>query len=246
MGSPSLLVVFHICAGILGLMSGAVAAFLRKGSSRHSVAGRIFAVSMLSMSGSGAYIAFGKSQTVNFLMGLLTFYLVATAWATARRKAGETGIFDWIALLFGLAVGSTMVTYGLQAANSQTRLMNGYPAGFYFFFGSIALLSVVGDVRMLRNSGVFGTHRIARHLWRMCFALFIAAASFFLGQQKVFPASWRGSSIWFVPPALALLLLIFWLVRVSITKAWKERAASLGLALSARNTGRRPKVLRSE
>src|SRR5215469_16405195 len=32
---------------------------------------------------------------------------------------------------------------------------------------------------MLVRSGVFGTKRIARHLWRMCLGLFIAARSFF-------------------------------------------------------------------
>jgi hypothetical protein len=44
--------------------------------------------SMPSMSASGVYIAFWKSQTVNVLGGLLTLDLVATARATARRTSG--------------------------------------------------------------------------------------------------------------------------------------------------------------
>ena len=43
-----------------------------------------------------------------------------------------------------------------------------------------------------RATFISGAQRITRHLWQMCVALFIAAASFFLGQAKVFPASVRG------------------------------------------------------
>ena len=79
---------------------------------------------------------------------------------------------------------------------------------------------------MLLRGGVFGRERIARHLWHMCFALYIAAGSFFLGQQKVLPAFLRGSPILFVPVILPLLLMIFWLVRVRVTKAYKRKASS--------------------
>jgi hypothetical protein len=53
-----------------------------------------------------------------------------------------------------------------------------------FFMGSVMLLAGAGDVRMLVRGGVFGAKRIARHLWRMCFGLFIAAGSFFLGPSN--------------------------------------------------------------
>ena len=48
-------------------------------------------------------------------------------------------------------------------------------------FGLVALGGGFGDRRMLRADGLQGTARLRRHLWRMCLALFIAAASFFLG-----------------------------------------------------------------
>jgi hypothetical protein len=185
------------------------------------------------MSGAGAFLAFMKfqfmnvqAQIVNVFAGILTFYLVATAWSAARRKDGETGIFDWGALLAALAVGAAMMTYGLEAAHSQTGLKFGYPAALYFVWASVALLSAAGDVRMLVRGGVFGAHRIVRHLWRMGFALFIAAGSFFLGQQKVFPVSLRGAKVWFVPAFLPLILMIFWLFRVWFTKEYKRTASS--------------------
>ena len=88
--------------------------------------GNVFFLSMLGMSGAGAFMAFTKfqfmnvqEQIVNVFARTLTFYLVATAWSAARRKDGETGIFDWGALLAALAVGVGMLTYGLEAAHSQ-------------------------------------------------------------------------------------------------------------------------------
>jgi hypothetical protein len=74
---------------------------------------------------------------------------------------------------------------------------------------------------MLVRGSLLGTQRIVRHLWRMNVAFLIAALSFFLGQQKVMPASWRGSKWLFVPPLLVLVMLIYWVVRVMFTKKYR-------------------------
>lgn len=214
------LFVVHISGGIVGILSGTVAMVFRKGSRGHIVAGRVFVIAMLSMAAGGTCLAIIKSQTANIIGGVMAFYMVATAWTTAKRRDGETNIFDWGALLVPLAVGVSLIIGGFEAARSQGASNDGVPVGMYFFLGSIALLSAAGDVRMLVRGGVFGAQRIVRHLWRMCFGLFIATGSFFLGQQKVFPAAWRGLAIWFVPALLPLVLMIYWLLRVWFTKAY--------------------------
>jgi len=210
--SPMLL--FHICAGTSGLLSGAVAMSFRKGSSRHRVSGDVFVVSMLSLSASGVYLALLKHQPGNILGGALTFYLVATAWRIARRRDGETESFDWGALLVVLAVGAVAVTFGLEAAHSQTGLKYGYPAGPYSFLGSVAIIAAAGDIRMLVRGGVSGAQRIARHLWRMCFGWFIASASIFLARPHLFPALLRKTGVLYLLTVLPLILMVFWLIRV--------------------------------
>jgi hypothetical protein len=127
------------------------------------------------------------------------------------------------------------VSYGFEAAKNPTQSIGGVPAGMSFFLGSVALLSAAGDVRMIARGGLFGAHRIARHLWRMCFGLFIVSGSFFLGQQQVFPAFLRKTNVLFVPAILPLLLMIFWLVRVRFTNAHKRKSVpSSGDAYSLR------------
>jgi uncharacterized membrane protein len=223
------LLLFHISAGTIGLLSGAAAVFFRKGSTRHRGAGNVFVISMLGLSASGAYIGFMRHQELNGLMGILTFYLVTTAWLTARRRDTEKdSIVDLGVLMVPLAVAAALAMYGLDAANSQTGSKGGFPAQAYFIFGSLALLLAAGDIRMIVRGGVSGARRIARHLRRMCLALFIAAGSLFLGQPQVFPAALRKTHVLFLLSILPLILMIFWLVRVRFTNAYKSMSTPAG------------------
>ena len=223
MRSPILLL--HIIAGTLGMLSGFVAVFLRKGSRRHGLAGNVFVITMLCLSSTGVFLAIMKSQPGNILGGTLTFYLVATAWMTARRKDGAPGVFDWGALFVILAVAACQVTFGLEAGLSQTGMKFGYPPWPYFFMGSVATLAVTGDIRMLARGGISGAQRIARHLWRMCFALFIAAASIFLARPQVFPAVLEKTGVLTFLSLLPLLLMIFWMFRVLLAKTYRKTTA---------------------
>jgi hypothetical protein len=218
--SPILLL--HICTGTIGCLAGAFAVSVRKGSRLHGLAGTVFVVSMLSLAASGVYLALLKHQPGNIFGGALTFYLVTTAWMTARHSDGKTGLLDWGALLFALAIGTVTVTSGLEAANSPTGLKYGYPVGVYVFLSSVAILAAAGDIRMFVLGGVSGTHRVARHLWRMCFAWFIASASIFLARAHIFPAFMRRTGILHLLSVAPLLLMIFWLVRVRLTKLYNR------------------------
>jgi hypothetical protein len=219
------LLFLHIIAGTLGMLSGYVAVFLLKGSRRHGLAGNVFVITMLCLSASGVFLAVMKSQPGNILGGTLTFYLVATAWLAARRRDGKPGRVDWVALLVVLGVGATQVTLGIEALTSPTGIRFGYPAWPYFFMGSVAVLAAMGDVRVLVRGGISGSSRIARHLWRMCFALFIAASSIFLARQQIFPVFMRRTGALFLLSFLPLGLMVFWLVRVRFTRQFKKSVA---------------------
>jgi hypothetical protein len=211
-GSPILVV--HICCGVLGCLSGAAALVLRKGSPAHVWAGRIFVAAMLIMASAGVCLAIAKSRPGDVLGGALTLYLVATSWAIARRRNGRPGVFDWCALAAAIALVVFTVTWAVEAATSPTGMKNGYTPGPFVFLGSVCLVAIIGDIRMLARGGVSGVRRIARHLWRMCFALFIASASIFLARQRLFPRFMRASGALYVLSFLPLALMLFWLLRV--------------------------------
>jgi uncharacterized membrane protein len=223
---PFLLV--HICAAVVGLLSGFLSMALRKGSGLHRAAGSIFFGSMLIMSSSAAYIAeFLSPNKLNVVVALLTFYLVVTAWWAARRKDGPTSTFDLVALLYILVVGIAGVAFGLEAVNSPKGTKDGMPAVIYFIFGSIALLCAVTDIRMFARGGIFGPNRIARHLWRMCLALLIATFSFYPGQARQLPEWLRETNVLWVPHVLLIGSMIFYRLRYR-TRKHKQRAVVAG------------------
>jgi hypothetical protein len=229
------LLVFHVTAGVLAMVAGAAAMSFGKGSRWHAKAGNVFVVSMLSMAAAASCLAYMKHQPNNVFGGFLTIYMVATAWATARRRDGETGVADWIGFLFALSMGVLGVFHGFQKMAGREAVDAGTYPFMQLFMSSIILLAAIGDLRMIVR-GIAGKQRIARHLWRMCFGWFIATGSFFLGQQQVFPTWLRGSPALLVPALLPLVLLIFWLIRIRFNSVYKKMAlAGAGQAYVAGN-----------
>ena len=88
-----------------------------------------------------------------------------------------------------------------------------------YFVAGICLLGGLLDLNAILRARSRPTQRIARHLWRMCFAFFIATGSFFLGQQDVLPAAVRGSPALFVLAFAPFAVMAFWLVRVRVGRA---------------------------
>ena len=199
------MVLLHILGGLTGLTSGAVALSASKGGTLHRRSGTVFVYAMLVMSASGAVIA-----------GLLAFYLVVTALLTVRRRGRGLPWMDVAAMAFGLAVAILAFVFGMAGTDNPADP----PPAMAVIFGVVALLAVFGDLRMLVTRSLPWSQRIARHLWRMCLALWIAAASFFLGQSDELPEALRIMPLLCTPVLLVLLLMFYWLVRVLFTQ-WR-------------------------
>jgi peptidoglycan/LPS O-acetylase OafA/YrhL len=212
------MILLHIIGGLIGLTSGAVALSAPKGGNLHRTSGMIFVYAMLVLSISGAIMAALKPERVSVIAGMLTFYLVITALLTVRRREPGFHWKDASATVFALLVGLLSIMFAIQGLGGSDA---GYtPIGF--IFGIVALLAGLGDLRMMLAHSLPWTQRIARHLWRMCLALWIAAASFFLGQADEFPEALRIMPLLCTPVLLVLLLMFYWLVRVLFTK-WRPQ-----------------------
>jgi uncharacterized membrane protein len=224
--AAALVLALHITAAGVGLASGALALIFRKGSPLHRRAGDWFLVSMLVMAGIGAAVAPFLPQRGSAVAGAFTLYLVVTGWMTMRRRPGEIGRFESFALLCAGAVVGLDVFFGWQAATSPSGELDGIPTAPHFVFAGVAALAGYGDLRMIRRGGLTGAARLARHLWRMCIGLFIATASFFLGQQQVFPAALQGSPLLFIPELALLAVMVYWLIRIRVGRRFRDSAAA--------------------
>jgi uncharacterized membrane protein len=212
--------LIHIVAGLLALVAGAVALFATKGSTLHRRSGMVFVVAMLVMSSTGALMgAFVKPNPVNVLAGSMTFYLVSTALLTMRRTVEQArGLLTGL-MLAALTLSAYAFWLGFQALASADGKVGGITPEPIFMFAVIGLIGGLLDARMLWAGGIQGAHRLARHLWRMGFALWVATTSFFLGQADVFPQFLRENiGLRALPVLLVTSVILFWLARVLVKR----------------------------
>nr|MEA2796969.1 hypothetical protein [Phenylobacterium sp.] len=209
--------VLHIGGASVGMASGAVALIAPKGERLHRAAGNVFFVAMLTMSAVAAIVAPLLPDRISAVMGLLTFYLTATAWAVVRRPPGQVGRFEAGAGLAALVIAAAFVALAVIGGRMPGGMLDDEPSQLGYVFAIVALIAAASDFRMIRRGGLSGAPRIARHLWRMCLALFIAWGSF-AGQPRAQPEALRGSPYLFLPALAVLALMVFWLVRTRFTR----------------------------
>jgi uncharacterized membrane protein len=213
-----MLLPIHVVAGGLAIVLGAVALLVKKGGTIHRRSGLLFVAAMVVMGISASLLGFRKSPTdPNVFAGFMTAYFVGTALTTVRPVSPWTRVFNVAALPVpvGLALGG--IARGLQAFNSPGGFLNGVPFVMHFFLAAVLILAATGDVRSMRFGAPRGGPRLARHLWRMCFALFIAAGSFFSIRErvaKILPEPFTTAPLRALPILLLFGAMFYWLWRV--------------------------------
>ena len=204
----------HIGAGGVALISGAIAGVAKKGSRLHRRSGTVFVVSMLIMATIGAAVSpfLKPPQWVNVVAGAFTLYLVVSAWLTVKHR-NPTGAVGIATLLSGaaIALAAYAIAFGVIPAEKSDDTAA-------TVFASVVTLAVLGDLRMIVSGALTTMQRLFRHLWRMCYALMIAAGSLFLGQPQVFPDRIRGTGLLFIPVVAVLGLMLYWMIRVRFAK----------------------------
>jgi F0F1-type ATP synthase membrane subunit c/vacuolar-type H+-ATPase subunit K len=208
----------HIGGGTIGIVSGYGAVSARKGALWHRRFGKTFVFAMLLMAAMGTILSVPIHQRGNIAGGVLSAYLVATAWMAVKRRPGSVGAFETGAMIVALAMSAAMLFWGYLAATSPTHTLDGYAPPLYFVFGGGAALFATLDLRVILRGGLSAGQRIRRHLWRMCFAFFFASASFFLGQQKVMPKAIHGSPVLWLLGLAPLGFMIYWLIRTRMRR----------------------------
>ncbi len=205
----------HIASGVVALVAGTVAVAGRKGGAIHVSAGTWFCAAMLTLGVTASILEpFRTPRPGSPIVGLFVCYFVLTSWVAARRRDGTTGKFELVAAIAALGTAAAMVWGGLSGKSST-------PVGVGPVFALAGLCAVAGllDLRVVLRGRLTAGERIRRHLWRMCFAFFIATGSFFLGQQDIMPAAVRGSPILFAFAFAPFAVMAFWLVRLRFPKA---------------------------
>jgi uncharacterized membrane protein len=222
-----MLLPIHIAAGGLAMVLGFVALAARKGDMLHRRSGLLFVYAMLTMGISGSILALHKSWTnVNALGGFMSAYFVITALTTVRPVSAWTKSLNHVALLVAIALLSIEAGLGFKALASPGGTLNGVPFFMLFFMATVTALAAGGDLRLMWVGALPASARLARHLWRMCFALFIAAGSFFSIRErvaKILPEPFTTPFMRALPILVVFLAMFYWLWRVR-ARCWLAQA----------------------
>jgi len=203
----------HSPAGTVVLVTAVVAMFVKKGSALHRKAGSWFTVSMMVMLVSGIAAAYLKNSIDDMMLGVIVMYTVFTAWLTVHHKKNEPGLMEISALIWvvGFAITAFAISMGWQEVQAPIA---------YVMWGGLAILFALGDIRNLYHSGLSGTQRIIRHVWRIGFSLVWAALAFTDKIVKMMGAdikSMQGEQLFLIvgmPTMLILITTLYWVTRI--------------------------------
>jgi len=225
MNISKIILAIHIAAGSVAILSGMIALFAKKGARWHIKIGNAFFFSMLVMSITAVFLAWYQPYRTSLYVGFLTLYLVTTAQRTLKNIGGKNTYFEALALVYILGLFIAGVIFCNQLLISGQKL--GMIDYFLFFYTGMAGLGAVLDITVVYRGGIYGRKRMARHIWRMCFALWIATGSLFLGQAKVFPKIMRDPLLLATPVLLVVVMWFFWLIKVFVTVRYRQRPKAL-------------------
>ncbi|MFC6199273.1 hypothetical protein [Ponticaulis profundi] len=210
----------HILGGAVGLLSGVVAIASPKGKPVHRIAGTTFFVSMFIayLIGAGVAPFLNEGQRPNFVAGVMALYLLVTSWLAAKRPNPAVGWIEYVGLITSLFILSAGALFMYQGSRHPTGTVDGSPSEAFLLFLIVGVFAAIGDLHVIIRKKLVGVMRISRHLWRMCMSLFIAAGSFFLGQQQALPEFMVGTFWQFGPVLFPVVALIIWQVLVHLPK----------------------------
>lgn len=217
-----MLLGIHIAAGGLAIILGAAALSVKKGGRIHRRSGMAFVYSMLVMGATASILEFLESASAtNVVAALMTVYFVGTAVTTVRPPSQWTRMINAAALTVAVSLGILSIIGGVRGVSAPGLSPGGVPfrtiGVMSFILAAVLLVSAAGDLRVMRSGMPVGGPRLRRHLWRMCFALFIAAGSFFSIRErvaKILPEPFTSGPMRALPILLLFGTMFYWMWRV--------------------------------
>jgi hypothetical protein len=194
---------------------------------------------MLVMAVFAFFLAVVLPDQVNLFISAFALYLVTTAWMTVWRAEGRIGLGEKLALIVAVmllapfAILSLQLALGAPPLFKSTVALEGPVLVAIYGFTAVLGIAAISDAKVVLAGGISGPPRIARHLWRMCLGLMLAAGSAFTnGLPRLLPGPHHVPPAFFLPQFLPLGLLIFWMIRVRFT-GWFKQSAILNVQSGA-------------
>jgi uncharacterized membrane protein len=210
MNPYSLFLALHIFFGSIGLFSGSLNLFLKKGGKRHLRVGRIFVFSMIATSIFALILSILKFNFFLLIIGIFTIYLVGTGqrylFLKKLNQDEKPKLIDWI-LTGGMGVvGIVFMGWGIFL------LFNEKSMGWaLLLFGLIGLLSVRKDIENYSGKSKKRQYWLRAHIARIVGAYIASMTAFLVVNQSFFPNFIPEVIYWILPTFVLTPLIVYWI-----------------------------------
>lgn len=199
------LLVIHILAGAIGLITGTLNIARKKGDKLHRIAGLFFLYGMLVNGFAGILMTFIHSNLFLLIIGVFSIYMAATGQRYLSLKGLLKGqkpkSIDWILSFIMLLFGIGFVVYGILV------LFSGNNFGVVLLvFGFISISMVYQDFKNYKGKNSIKNFWLLVHIQRMIGSYIAAATAFLVVNNTVL----HGIVAWLLPTIILTPLIFKW------------------------------------
>jgi uncharacterized membrane protein len=199
------LIYIHAFFGGIGLITGMISIFVKKGAINHKKAGKIFSYSMLISSLISLFVARmpDHENLFLFLIGIFTIYLVLAGNRALTLKSKTKSKAN---LIDKLVSGTMLVaSIGMLIIGTIGIIEHANNSILYVFFGVFGVIMTLRDFQTFRIFTEKKNAWLISHLGRMVGALIASVTAFLVAGIHV------GTTIvWILPTILGTAYIIYW------------------------------------
>jgi hypothetical protein len=198
-----MLLLVHVAAGVVSLLSAGVAIAAKHLAWKHQVhliSGRFFAVAMTLIFVTALPMSLLRFNLFLLLVSIFSFYLMLMGWLYAIDRQGKQTQTMLVVSSLMLLVSLVMLGYGVW------QFVLGKFAIPLIAFGGIGLFLARLDWRFAKQGGLKGKERIAQHLTQMIGATIAAITAFLVNVVRL--EGFLGVVTWLAPMLMLVPVLI--------------------------------------
>jgi len=194
------LLVIHIFAGVIALLSAALALSTEKGKKFHVLSGKSYFWAMVLIFLTAVPMSILNRNVFLFLIAIFSFYLAFSGMRFARNRKGIPTRLDLIAVNFMFLSGAGMwILAIIFFINNNSQFIT------LIVFGFLALFLGYGDFQTFKNQTATGKERIAKHLTNMMGGTIAVITAVLVVNPPADP-EW----VWWILPTVLITPVISW------------------------------------
>mgnify|MGYP003425066056 CR=1 FL=1 len=201
----TILLIIHIIAGSIGLLTGTINIIKKKGDKAHKNVGKFFFYSMLINGFAGLIMSLIHRNDFLLIVAVFSIYMVATGQRFLSlkqlHKEQKPKTIDWILTYTMLVFAFLFITYG------SYLLINKVNFGIVLLvFGVVRRLMAIKDTKVYNGNIKEKNYWLLLHIQRMVGSYIAALTAFIVVNNHFLP----GIVGWLLPTVIFTPLIVKW------------------------------------